>query len=495
MAQSVKMDMTADPNEFVEAITEFTSRRVVTREEADALSEYARKRAWWITGVAQMDVANEAHQSIVEAMRAGTPFEEWQKTAGAKIEAEWGRTDSSRLRLIFRNATTSAYNAGRLEQMDQPHIAEVRPFKMLDVTNDSRTSKICRKFIAPPVILPANHPWWLTHSPPLHHGCRDGIRSLRQSVAESKGITVEAPTNPIAEGWGLDPRLTEPPHPSERETQPDPELMLEAAVKGGKYLRETEAVAIPKSKLLPKYPVSRGFDWGEVPLVDESTGLGPKLQVGKHLKSLKAKELVSDHSVDLILNRALSEGEIEWLSRDAIRGLIIDDGLVEGAVGSYTPQLDVMRISTNLGLKPNTFSPGESWSTYWDASSNDESVRIAVGHELGHRLLMRAVESENQARGINKLSAAQREIFQRDYMHTIADAKIGGHALDAEAARLFAASDGKRMSEYAATDHDEYFAELYASYREFPEILKSRDPEGYELVEKVLDFWGIPHVK
>lgn len=241
---NLALEMTADPSEFAEACEEFSKRRVISRTEADQLSGYARKHSWWISGVSQMDVANDAHRSILDAMRAGTPFEEWKKTAGAAIERDWGRKDSNRLLVIYRNATTSAYNAGRLEQMEQPHVVAVRPYKMLDVVNDERTSQTCRKFISPEVVLPWDDPWWLTHSPPFHHMCRTGIRSLRKSVAQKYGISPEPPVVNIDAGWGMHPKYSEPYTPSKRATPPDPELQFMAAVKGGKHLQTSKPVKL-----------------------------------------------------------------------------------------------------------------------------------------------------------------------------------------------------------------------------------------------------------
>lgn len=245
----IDMDMSSDPVEFVEAVEEFATRRTITREEADTLEGYAKRRAWWISGVSQMDIVNDAHQSIVEAMRKGTPFDEWKKEIAPKLEEAWGREDSFRIETIFRNATTQAYNAGRIEQINEPHIVEVRPYWMLDVVDDLRTSDTCRRYVKPPVILPASDPWWLTHSPPLHHRCRSGIRSLRQSVAEKKGISETVPDDTVQDGWGIPPNISEPPKPSERDNPPDPDLQLECAIKAGKDLRERKSVTIPKRLL------------------------------------------------------------------------------------------------------------------------------------------------------------------------------------------------------------------------------------------------------
>lgn len=241
---SLTLDITADPEEFEEAVAEFLSRRVVSRAEADTIEEYARRRAWWISGVAQMDVVQDVHDSITEALRKGTSFEEWKKTAGPKLEQAWGRKDSARIQLIFRNASMQAYNAGRWEQMQAPHVRAVRPFGMLDVVDDSRTSDVCRKFLSPPVILPLDDPRWQRLNPPFHHGCRTGIRTLRREVAERKGITQGTPDLEVDEGWGYPPNLTEPPKPSERKNPPDPDVQVEMASKAGKDARKRKPKVI-----------------------------------------------------------------------------------------------------------------------------------------------------------------------------------------------------------------------------------------------------------
>lgn len=249
MANGLALDMTANPAEFAEACAEFAARRVISRSEADQLSEYARKRSWWITGVAQMDVANDAHQSILDAMKNGVAFEDWKKTAGAAIEREWGRKDSPRLLTIFSNATATAYNGGRIEQMEQPHITAVRPYRALDVVDDTRTTVICRKFVNPEVVLPWDDPWWLTHIPPFHHRCRTGIRSLRRKVAERIGISAAPPVVNIDAGWGMHPKYAQPFTPSDRKVQPDPDIYLESLRKASVTLRAVPQARIPKRLL------------------------------------------------------------------------------------------------------------------------------------------------------------------------------------------------------------------------------------------------------
>jgi hypothetical protein len=105
---SVAFDMSSDPGEFTEATEAFSGRRIISREEADLLEGYARQRAFWISGVAQMDVVNDAHNSLLPAIKNGTSFRDWKKEIGPKLEKAWGSKDSARLSTIYQNATLQA---------------------------------------------------------------------------------------------------------------------------------------------------------------------------------------------------------------------------------------------------------------------------------------------------------------------------------------------------------------------------------------------------
>ncbi len=253
MARDLSLDISADPDEFEEAVAEFASRRVISRKEADKLENYAKRHAWWISGVAQMDIVNDAHRSILEAMRSGIPFEEWQKEIGPKLEAAWGRRDSARILTIFRNATTQAYNAGRWEQMNEPHVKAMRPYVEYDVVDDQRTTEhICRPLIG--VVLPIDDPFVLTHNPPLHHRCRTGLRSKRASYVERRGVTKDPPDVEVTPGFGYPPNLAEPPKPQKRKVLPDPEIEREMLRKASHDAHERKPVKIPQNpKHTPEY--------------------------------------------------------------------------------------------------------------------------------------------------------------------------------------------------------------------------------------------------
>jgi hypothetical protein len=81
----------------------------------------------------------------------------------------------------------------------------VRPFLMFDAVLDSNTTEICEACDG--VIKPHFDPWWLTHTPILHHRCRSTLRSLRRSEAEERGITDGDPAGDVPGGFGKAPPL------------------------------------------------------------------------------------------------------------------------------------------------------------------------------------------------------------------------------------------------------------------------------------------------
>jgi SPP1 gp7 family putative phage head morphogenesis protein len=197
--------VSANPDRFDEAIEWFEKRLPVTRAQLAKLSKAARNRAWWISGVAQLDVVDQVQRSILKAIETGIPFEEWQGKIEAALTKAWGMKDSARVETIFRNATQHAYNAGRIKQLKEPSIAKTRPYWEFDAIDDQRLSPICRA--ANGTILPADDPWWKTHTPLLHHRCRSRIRALRTEQALRKGVTRKPTDTEAQDGFGKTPEL------------------------------------------------------------------------------------------------------------------------------------------------------------------------------------------------------------------------------------------------------------------------------------------------
>jgi hypothetical protein len=198
---------TAEVQEFDSAVEWFKARLPVTTEKLSTMGDKGRDRAFWITGVAQLDVVADVHKSILDAIKKGTPFEEWQKAIGPKLTEAWGKRNAYKAETVYRNCTQQSYIAGRLAQLRDPAVLKLRPFWKYIAIDDGR----CPTGICPlcnGVILEPDQPWWSGHTPQLHHACRCRIDSLMKETAKEQGGATEVPPVDMPpEGWGKPPDL------------------------------------------------------------------------------------------------------------------------------------------------------------------------------------------------------------------------------------------------------------------------------------------------
>lgn len=189
--------VTAEPQRFNEAADWFLKRVVLTQSEAEELGNDAGRRAFWIGGGLQLTQIQRVFDKVAKAVEDGTPFDEWRKSVKNELK------NDAHAETVFRNATQRALNAGRWRQMREPGILAFRPYWLFDGIKDSRQSPICKKCNG--VILPADHAWWSTHTPLLHHRCRSSIRNLRVLEAQRRGVTNVPPVDAADDGFGLSP--------------------------------------------------------------------------------------------------------------------------------------------------------------------------------------------------------------------------------------------------------------------------------------------------
>lgn len=228
--------VTADPKRFNEAADWFLKRVVLTKDEALRLGNEAGRRAFWIGGGLQLEQIQRVFDKSAKAIEKGTPFEEWRKQVKSELR------NDAHAETVFRNATQRSLNAGRWRQMREPGVLAFRPYWLFDGVQDSRQSPICKKCNG--VILPADHAWWHTHTPLLHHRCRSGIRNLRKSEAERRGVTNVPPVDGADDGFGLSPEREPDWKPAVDRT--DPALLRE--------LERKQAAGRAKPKPAPQPP-------------------------------------------------------------------------------------------------------------------------------------------------------------------------------------------------------------------------------------------------
>jgi len=212
----VKWGAAAEVAKFDAAVNWFRKRTPVSPATWSYLNADAKRKAFKVAGIAQLDLVAEVQAAVARAVEDGTSFETFKRAIETKLIAAWAGSvanPAARLDTIFRNGVQSAYSAGRYRQTTEPSVKKFRPYFRLDTIADHRQSPICRALTSPPIVLPQDDPFWASHVPPLHHRCRSGIRALRTSEAEKLGITEKAPDVEPGKGFGG--------RPDESEWQPD----------------------------------------------------------------------------------------------------------------------------------------------------------------------------------------------------------------------------------------------------------------------------------
>jgi hypothetical protein len=90
----------------------------MTKDEFGALQTRARRRAFIVAGVADLDLLNDTSKASDNALAEGTTFEAFLEEVGTKLYNAWG--GSGRLETIFLTNTLPAYGAGRWRQLPPP---------------------------------------------------------------------------------------------------------------------------------------------------------------------------------------------------------------------------------------------------------------------------------------------------------------------------------------------------------------------------------------
>ena len=100
-------DATAEVGEFKEAVAFFKNRLSITDSEIDDLTATEKQRAFFITGVTQLDVVAAVHESIAQAIKDGTPLEEWRETVADRLTEAWGKENSPRIECLPGDAVVT----------------------------------------------------------------------------------------------------------------------------------------------------------------------------------------------------------------------------------------------------------------------------------------------------------------------------------------------------------------------------------------------------
>jgi len=195
---------------FEEAIADFQARGIVTPEQFRAMDAAARQRAFTAAGFATDSLRQHAYDALLSALENGETLQQFaREIRSGEQSLGVSAADPAYVETVFRTNISSAYAAGRIQQMQNPDVLAARPYVQFRAIIDGRTTSQCR-YCNNLTFNRQTDPGWVRFCPPLHFNCRSTTRLLpARSVSPSQVIN-SADVDPRgypAPGFGGAPTL------------------------------------------------------------------------------------------------------------------------------------------------------------------------------------------------------------------------------------------------------------------------------------------------
>jgi len=182
--------------------------------------------------------------------------------------------------------------------------------------------------------------------------------------------------------------------------------------------------------------------------------------VGKHIRNPIDAPSFTPQQVDKFAALLIPDGGHEFfLSRYPLENVKLWDKVEEGANGMYRASQKQIEVRAASMPEPSKapFELGVSYVTTDAVDTKEGAQEVALIHEFGHHIhLADRAEPGSDFRKVDAVIAQAYETRQ------------------------------SAVSGYAETMKEEYFAETYAMWRKYPDLLIDHDPSGHAMVEEVL---------
>ncbi len=191
---------------FKEAVEFMKEKLSLTKGEFYSLDAKARFKAFTVARLTGLDAIERVKEKLTKALEEGKTVKEWVeelgedgilKTVGFHQSNPWY------LETVFRTNISTAYNAGRLMQIQRSK-DKIKYLEYVAI-DDNRTTPICRKLDG--TKLPPDDPFWATYTPPNHFNCRSTVRAIFKGSEEAKRVRERKPKDipPVPEGFAASP--------------------------------------------------------------------------------------------------------------------------------------------------------------------------------------------------------------------------------------------------------------------------------------------------
>lgn len=187
------------PVTFLEALNYAKQRKILLPDDFYTLDLKTRQMATTVSFLSSLEQIQTVINGVNKTLANGGTFKDFQKL----IDESEIILPKHYLDNVFRTNIQSAYGHGRWQQ--QQKNKDKRPYLMYSAINDSRVRPA--HLALNRIVLPIDHPFWLTHYPPISFRCRCTVIALTEKQALKYGITPDDKLPEVAEAldWSSHP--------------------------------------------------------------------------------------------------------------------------------------------------------------------------------------------------------------------------------------------------------------------------------------------------
>lgn len=199
---------------FKEQVAFFAAKakNLIPTTRWDDLWQAQHDDSWMVAGAMKADLLTDLHAAIFKAQAEGTSLETFRKDFRAIVERRgwhgWTgegtpKGEAWRTRVIYRTNMSTSYAAGRWAQLKEAG------YPLLIYFHGNAAEPRVQHLGWDGLILPVDHPFWVTHAPPNGWGCTcyvSGARNMEMAV-----LLGGNPSKTLPDGWdAIDPRTGAP---------------------------------------------------------------------------------------------------------------------------------------------------------------------------------------------------------------------------------------------------------------------------------------------
>lgn len=177
---------------FKEAINFFRNKVSIPAEVWNDLWLDMHSQGFMIAGAIKGDLISDIRDAVDQAISSGLTLAEFRQQWDAIVERHgWSYNGGRnwRTRIVYETNTRQAYNAGRWQQVTDPDVLKTRPYLAYRHGDSIRPRPLHLAWNG--TVLPADDPWWATHSPQNGWGCKCKIFSAGERDIKRLGDTAK----------------------------------------------------------------------------------------------------------------------------------------------------------------------------------------------------------------------------------------------------------------------------------------------------------------